>query len=361
MFVYLILDGSCKRIPSLSVDLEKCAPRAGIYKGGKLSLTLLYKVLVLDSILVDCDRKRVYWSCEQCDMDMIYRASSQGELYAENVLDYFGNKEKLSKEEELLKNESLDKMFEKAESIFHNASPESFESEGNEYTYGSLLEILQMYILPEITFQSKHRKLVQQCLDTIKKESQYIEMLIQMSVQTLSNLEELLVKQRKCLLLRESVSTILNTVPRDVDFIRLLLKHADEDIKKLEGILILLTEKEKKVGHSTDEARLKLLVETRKERDKISNEKETIISAAENLLEGISKENVTTKRKTKSGKLRLSKSHVDKPVSLSDKYEKYKKDAAEIETLSNEIKQQINIKIRLSTVRQSVISALKYL
>lgn len=91
MFVYFIFRNTCRRTTSVSVDLEKCIPRVGTYAEGTIDPALWYKVLALDSILVDCDRNLVWWTCEQYDDDEKKRRPDD-DIDLEKVREFFENK-----------------------------------------------------------------------------------------------------------------------------------------------------------------------------------------------------------------------------------------------------------------------------
>ncbi|XP_045206526.2 uncharacterized protein LOC123558713 [Mercenaria mercenaria] len=358
MILFFLLGGTCKRTEAVSVDLGKCVPFIGIYRGGKVALHDLYKLLVIDSMLVDCDCRTMRWSCDRCEI--LYRGA-EDEIDRETLLDYYRSQENLGKEYTALQNESMfEAMYEKAESIFEQLSPEMFEKEGNVSTYGLLIEMLHVYILPEIKFQKKHEEAMQKVHDTIKNDFQNFEMRIETNVETLTKYEEDLAKERKFFLEPERVTAVLKSLPRDEEFIKLLLKDMEMDIKKLDGKLILLTDKIATLRSSTDETHIKDLADIRENRDTISKEKETILSAREELTHGILNAEFVHDKKANGSVLERSKSQADRTSHMSNKYEEYKRKATKIESLKTDIKEQINIKIRLSTVMESVKYALKY-
>lgn len=353
MFVYFICRGTCKRTSCVSIDLEKCIPRVGTYTEGSIDAALWYKVEVINSILVDCDLNVVSWTCEKNDVEK-YRSRHNGDLTAEKVRKMFENKEQLFGENIEL-NPSLAELFETSETIFQNLSAEVFNRDGNVPTYKDLVKILHVYILPEVTFKHAHSHIVQEVLNSIEKEYENIEMLIKMSVQSKRNIEECLTKQRKYLLSEDGVSSILSNTSRDNDVIKLLLTHVDKNVRKLEDRLSVLTDKITPLRNATDEKSLNILAETRAERNIVSKEKEMIILAREELVNGMLQE----RPRGKSKKSTFRRSQSLRNERISDKLDKYEKKTAELDNLSNNIKQQINIKIRMSSIREAANLTLK--
>ncbi|XP_045206538.2 uncharacterized protein LOC123558721 [Mercenaria mercenaria] len=361
MYVYLLLNDICKRTTRVSLDLEKCVPYVGTYSEGTVDPPLWYKVLVLNSILVDCDCRTVFWSCEKCDVDRRKHSDSPEDgVNTDEVRSFFKDKEQMFKEKVCVElDPTQEEMFETAEIIFHNLSPEIFDREGNVTTYKNLLKILHVYILPHIQFHQNQETFVQDVLNTVEKEYENIEMLIKMNVQLKKNTEEILLKQRRHLLTEDGVSNILNNIPRNGDFIKLLLKHTEKDVRHLEDILSMLTDKITPLRHATDEASVSLLADTRAERDAVSKEKERIILGREEMMNGLLLQRNTVAKSIPKQHVKISRSQSVRADQITDRFERYERESAEVENLSNEIKQQINIKIRLSSVREATSLTLK--
>ncbi|XP_045206518.2 uncharacterized protein LOC123558702 [Mercenaria mercenaria] len=348
MFFYFLLDGTCKRTTPVSLDLEKCVPRVGTYTEGRVDPTLWYKVLVLDSILVDCDSSTIFWSCEKSDV-LLHKDC----IGADEIREFFKNKEQMLCVE---LDPTLDEMFEASKNIF----PELFERKGEVTTYENLLKILHVYILPQIEFKENHWEDIRDSLETIEKEYKNIEMLIKMNVQSRKNTEELLLKQRQQLLTEDGVSGILNNIPKTDHFVKLLLQHTEKDVRHLEKTLSVLSDKITPLRNMADETSVGLLANTRRERDVVAREIERIIVAREELVNGLilHRHGVTRSKRKKSVQLRGISQSV-RAYRIADAFESYKRESAEVENLSNEIKQQINIKIRLSSVREATSLTLK--
>lgn len=245
-----------------------------------------------------------------------------------------------------------------AQNIFQNLSPEVFDRVGNVSTYKDLIKLLHVYILPEIEFDHKHETFVQKVINQIEKEVENIEMLIKMNVQSKKNIEESLVKQRRDLLSDDGVLNILSDPSSDNDVIKLLIRHTEKDVRTLEDTLSILTDKITQMKNATDAESVKVLSVTRAERDRVVKEKEGIIRSREELVNEILQRQATpSKHLKKSTFKRRSRSVCHECV--SDRFQLYERGTTELEKLSNDIKQHINTKIRLSSVREAVSLTLR--
>lgn len=243
---------------------------------------------------------------------------------------------------------AVDELFETAEALFNNLNPDVIARDGNVSTYGALVNIIHTHILPEISFQQHERDAVKQALGHVERGFANVEMLINMNVQTKRNDEALLAKQRRNLLTDKSVLNLLNATPRDEHLITILLKHVEKDVRKLEDVLSVLTDKIGPLRDTEDETKAKILANIRTERDKVSKEKERSMCAREKLLNGMKRSKV----KRTSTLLKKKRSKAAGTANDAEKV-KYTRGTLQIDHMSNEIKQNINTKIQLSSVRQA--------
>lgn len=93
MYVYLRNDQEVKRV--CNVVLEKCfRPSVGTFVEERIEPALWYKVLVLDSVFVDCNHRNVYWNIEKsAEADLLHKIESH-ELSGQKVYEFFKGKGK---------------------------------------------------------------------------------------------------------------------------------------------------------------------------------------------------------------------------------------------------------------------------
>jgi hypothetical protein len=101
--------------------------------------------------------------------------------------------------------------------------------------------------------------------------------------------------------------------------------------------------------NATDETSKQLLADKRSERDNVNTTKERILRAREEIINALKYNPRRLHEKSDKGK----RSKPVKHECFSEMFEEYKRESVEIEDLSLEVKQHINIKIRLSSVRNA--------
>lgn len=93
MLVYLRNGDDIQRVPCVS--LEKCyKPCVGTFVEERVEPALWYKVLVLDSVFVDCDSRNVYWNIEKCKAARDLHHLETVALRGQEVYEFFKNKGK---------------------------------------------------------------------------------------------------------------------------------------------------------------------------------------------------------------------------------------------------------------------------
>jgi hypothetical protein len=94
MLVYLRLGKTVKRLTD--VTLKHCyLPNVGTFTENRVEPALWYKVLVLDSILVDCELRTVYINYEKQKQSDLFHKCIPEQLHARTVVDFFRQQGKL--------------------------------------------------------------------------------------------------------------------------------------------------------------------------------------------------------------------------------------------------------------------------
>lgn len=88
MLVYILKGKTYIKTIPVDLDLEKCVPCMGTFTEERIDPALWYKVLVLDSILLDCNQKAVYCSCERYVDTADYRCRTE-QSDTEQLLAFF--------------------------------------------------------------------------------------------------------------------------------------------------------------------------------------------------------------------------------------------------------------------------------
>lgn len=91
MFVYLRLEKTVRRVSN--VTLQHCyKPSVGTFTEERVEPALWFKVLVIDSILVDCELRTVYINYEKNHESDWFHSCRPEELMTKPVVDFFRRK-----------------------------------------------------------------------------------------------------------------------------------------------------------------------------------------------------------------------------------------------------------------------------
>ncbi|XP_045206510.2 uncharacterized protein LOC123558694 [Mercenaria mercenaria] len=346
MFVYLRLDKTVKRLTN--VTLQHCyKPCVSTFTEERVEPALWYKVLVLDSILVDCELRTVYINYEKHHESDILHSCLPEELSTKQVVDFFRKREQIFKDSGCYDfDPTVDELFDTAGQIFYNLDPEVIDKEGNNATYEELLKMLHVFILPEIKFQTKERHCISDVLQTIEEQHEYIEDLIQKKDKTKRNTENSLSKQRQSLLLTENFSSARYVSSLDDTFLSIFLQHLEKDIRQLNEVLLASDRQVGSLRNSVSKKDISKLESARAESNEINSALERAIIAREEIKNVISRKHVRKKFKKNRD-------------STADFHELYVEVTKRLDKVNSEIRELIISKIKLSSVREAALLTLK--
>lgn len=240
-------------------------------------------------------------------------------------------------------------LFAAARSIFTNLSMELFDKEGNVSTYEDLVKILHVFILPEVQFHVKNRRTIHGVFEAMENECQMVEMMINKKVNKKRMQEESLDRQRRSLVKTDQLLGHLNDIYVDDEFFRLLSKHLEKDVKKLEDNMVSLSDKIVHLKQCTSENNYLKLSNARHARTRYVKEKEKLVITKEELKYQANKNTIGLKQ---------SKLFSPKPANFMKNTEstraRYISESRELDNINEEIKMLINSKIKLSGVREAV-------
>ncbi|KAL4219630.1 hypothetical protein ACF0H5_022202 [Mactra antiquata] len=353
MYVYLRWRDAIKQPPKVSLNLKRCMPVVRTYSEERIDPALWFKVLVLNSVLVDIDRRKVFWTCENPKDSSKFLDNNGEQFNLQNFLDFFNTQEEISSISEY-DNFEYDtraaELFETARRIYTHLSMEVFDRVGNVSTYEDLLKILHVFILPEVKFHLKDRPSIQAVYDAMENECQMVESSINRKINEKRHYEESLARQRKSLVKTGLLLGHLN-IHSDEKFYTLLSSHLDKDVKRLEDNVVSLTDNIvhlKKYGADHCDYKLSQARETR---SKYIKDKEKLLYVKEEL-------NVQRIKKIKDS--RKSRPFLGRSKSLPKKskgdstYSTYVNESKLLDAASDEIRSLINNKIKLSGMREAV-------
>ncbi|XP_052790327.1 uncharacterized protein LOC128224506 [Mya arenaria] len=346
MYVYLRANRNVVRV--LNVTLQKCyRPSVGSYSEERVDPALWYKVFILDSIFIDCDRRSIYWSCEKNGLSEEFHSVPTHELRYRNVVEFFQDKEQILKDGQYYDfDPNVDELFETSRIIIRELQPDKIDKEGNVTSYGELLKLLHVFILPEVYFLPKDKSKVQDVLEHIEKEHESIEESIQYKDRAKKNTENSLWKQRQNILRTEKFSSQQYIASLDEKFLRIFLQHVIKDLRKLNELLLEFEGEIRPLRDSITEKDVTKLNNARSERDEILKSIEVSTVAREEI------NNV------------LFRKHIKKTFSRtkqdpSEFHQLYVEISKRLDQFNVEIRDVINAKIKVSCVREAVILTLK--
>lgn len=241
---------------------------------------------------------------------------------------------------------TVDELFETAREIFCNLVPEVIDKKGNNATYGELLKMLHVFILPEIKFHVREKHCIVEVLQKIEEQHAYVEDLIQKKDNTKRNTENSLSKQRQSLLLTENFSSSRYVSSLDDKFLSIFLQHLEKDIRHLNEVLLAC---DKKVGSLRDSVVEKDITKcdgARRDRDEVNSAIDRAIVAREEIKNVISRKHV--KKKYKKNR-----------ESMADFHELYVEVTKRLDIVNSEIRELIIAKIKVSSVREAALLTLK--
>ncbi|KAL4219529.1 hypothetical protein ACF0H5_022105 [Mactra antiquata] len=342
MFVYIAFEGSVKRSAPVSLR-DSLKPTVGTFTEDRIEPALWFKILLLDSVFIDCERRKVFISYDQ-------EAGSTNELHdcpLEKVLEYFKDKEQLFEDSVFYDfDPTIDELFDTTIGVFSSLSIEVFDKKGNSETYENILKIIHLFILPEIRLLEKNVEALMRVQSDIEKDHEKIEDLIQKKDKTKRNTENSLSKQRQSLLLSGDFTSSKHISSLDDNFLMLFLQHLDKDIRKLNEILIRQDAQVRSLRDSTSVEEKDLLASCRSERSEINSALERSIVAREEIKNVISRAHVKKKfKKNKQG--------------VADFHLLYVEVSHRLDIIDSEIRNLIMAKIKLSGVREAILLTLR--
>lgn len=344
MYVYLRFEKSVKRLPEVSL-LHCYKAKVGTFIETRIEPALWYKVMVIDSLLVDCESRTVninYFSTKQSE---VLHGCEPELIKPQEVIQFFRNQEPIFTECGYYDfDPTVDELFDTARNIFLHLGLDTFDKEGNTSTYEELLRLLHVFILPEIKFGTEQRQIVADVLSEIEKQHEEIEDLIQKKDKTKRNTENSLSRQRLNLLLTEKFNSQKYVSSLDDKFLKIFLQHLEKDIKKQNEILLTHDRVVQEFRNSeTEKGKLET---ARSERTEIYEALERSMTAREEIKNVISRSHV--KKKFKKSR-----------ENMADFHELYVEVTKRLDAVNAEIRDLITSKIKISSVREAALLTVK--
>jgi len=240
---------------------------------------------------------------------------------------------------------NVDELFETSKEIVAVLDPKVIDREGNTSSYEDLLKLLHVFVLPEICFLPKDREQVQIVLETIERQHDQIERDIDYKDRVKKNTETSLAKQRENILRTENLKSQQYLASCDKEFLQIFLKHIEKDLRKLNEIYTAQQEQINPLRDSVDERDIIRLREARAARGELLKSIERSTVVREEIKNCLYRPHV---------KKRFSKVKGE-PVQFHLLYVEVSK---RLDGFNAEIRDMINAKIKVSSVREAVLLTL---
>lgn len=241
---------------------------------------------------------------------------------------------------------TIDELFDTTRNILHLLNPEVIDKEGNASVSEELIKLLHVFILPEVLLHEKDKSNIVSVLKEIEKQQEKVEDQIQSKERTKRNTENSMWKQRQDILRTENFASARYVSSLDENFLKILLKHIEKDLVKLNDIFLKTDQKIGALRYSTREKEVEKLTKARQEQGEVFKVLEVFTTAREEI------KNVVFREHSRS-MFRKTRTH------LVDFHLIYLEVNRRLEKICEELWTLVGHKIKLSGVREAANLTLK--
>lgn len=232
MYVYLKYGNSIKRF--LDVDLvDSVYPQVGGVSVSGTNPTVWFKVLILDSILVDCDEREVYWNKEPVVEATTIHWNKDEDLEVGDVLPFYHNQGKMFEDGCNDFVVEIEELFEIGRSIVDELDGKAIDhldvSEAGPIKR-KLFRLLHMFILPKLILRKSEMKDVQSAVTDMEQQQKDTELNIATKEKIKYRTGRFLEKQRVAMLTSQDFSSERTISEFNYEFLQHFLKHIETDI-----------------------------------------------------------------------------------------------------------------------------------
>lgn len=232
MFVYLRSGHLIKRF--IDVELIDCVePQVDGVSVPGTEPTGWFKVLILDSLLVDCDGREVYWNKEAVVEATNIHWTKDEHLEVDDVLSFYVTQGKMFEGGCHDFVSDVDELFETGRSIVHELQHSVDEGLGDAETIQikqKLFRLLHMFILPKLTLRKSELKDLQSALIAIEQKQKDTGINIATKEKIRYRTGRFLEKQRVAMLTSQDFSSERFVSGFNYQFLEHFLKHIETDI-----------------------------------------------------------------------------------------------------------------------------------
>ncbi|KAK3581436.1 hypothetical protein CHS0354_031756 [Potamilus streckersoni] len=263
MILYLKFNNFLKRVPEIT--LHKCfIPKIAEVTETRVEPAIWFKVLMLDSMLVDCDSKKVYWTGKSLPQQSNFNYVDESLIPVEGILDYFSTQERLFDDMECYDYDPfVDELFDMATDI----ARQYLQGQLNSDPQVRILQLLHCFILPKIKLKKTHMQYLEVALKLVDKELREVEENIQHKDNAKRNMENSLRKQREKMMQTDDFTKELFVATCNREFLDFFLTHIIRDVKKSNEKLVLLQDEIDNLRSSSIEEKQQILTDIRKKRN----------------------------------------------------------------------------------------------
>ncbi|KAH3794063.1 uncharacterized protein LOC127838846 [Dreissena polymorpha] len=339
MYLYLRSEGRIVRAPI--VTLKDCLrPTVGQYVEARIEPALWYKVLILDSIFIDCDHRAIHCSCDSDENARALHSLEPAALTLEVVAEFFSDKDYTFGDGHFYDfDPNVDDLFETSRNIVIHLRCVDNE---DMIICEEILKLIHVFVLPDIRFLLKHRHVLLKAKTEIEMYHVDVEKTIKHTDDTKRNLEKALRRRREQILKtgqfdsQKYVSTLNN------DFLQILLKHICKDIILWNEYLEVKQKEIQQLRDSANETDIHVLSKARSEREIVVKAVNWSIIAREEIKNVLGRSHVKRKFRRQISR-------------LSDEHSAYMNETKSIDKLNGSIRDLIYSKIKISSVREAVL------
>lgn len=346
MYVYLRYGKHIKRFQD--VELVDCVePQVdGITVEGT-DPAVWFKVLFMDSILVDYDDREVYWNKETVVEATDIHWTQDDDLSVENVLPFYQNKGKMFNGGCYDFDVCVDELFDTARLITDEAADTGDEKQ-EEVLKQSLLRLLHVFILPKIMLNTNDLKDLKSILTTVERHQKDLETIIANKDKQRNSAEKSLEKQRRHLLTQQEFSSENFVSSCNNEFLKEFLKHLQNDVLSANKQFVEFDETIRPLRNSQTESDLVTLKAIRDKRETTFTVLNEAVMARETI------KNVIVRKKHINNDEMLE----SKETAVHPKHMIYMETACRYQNVSDELKKLSDKLHGLQTVKKAIIKTM---
>lgn len=232
MYVYLRYGTLIKRF--LDVDLIDCVqPQVDGVSVPGTDPTVWFKVLILDSILVDCDGREVYWNKEPVVEATTIHWTKEKDLTVDDVLPFYQTQGKMFEGGCIDFDVDIDELFESARGIveeLEHSAVDFLDDKELLQLKQKVFRVIHMFILPKLTLRKSEIKDLHEVEALTEQFQKDLEINIVTKEKIKYRTGRFLEKQRLSMLTNQDLSSERLVSTFNYDFLKHFLKHLETDI-----------------------------------------------------------------------------------------------------------------------------------